>query len=180
MNLTAPVRMPLRRLFPASFRSVFRLVLLLPALFTMQAAQADGWTLKDSQGHAHTLADAKGKWVLVNFWAPWCPPCLEEMPGFSRLQKKHRDLQVIGVAVMYRKQSDVTEVMDKQQLPYPIVFGNEDIASEFGELKGLPASFLYDPSGKRVGRHDGPLTPEQIEHVMAHAPGAKALFSSED
>ena len=58
----------------------------------------------------YTLSGLQGRWVLVNFWAPWCPPCLEEMPDFSALQQQHKDLQVIGVAVMYRSRQKVTDV----------------------------------------------------------------------
>lgn len=180
MNLTMPTRTPVRTQFRMILRSMARVALLaLLAAYTAQAAAA-GWTLKDTHGVSHSLAQEKGKWVLVNFWAPWCPPCLAEMPGFSALQKKHRNLQVIGVAVMYRETSDVLAVAKKQKLVYPIVLGNEDVASVFGELPGLPTSFLYDPAGKRVGRHQGPLDPRALEHVMAHPADATKLFPSDE
>lgn len=149
------------------------------SLLAVQPAFAGGWKLQDKDGVSHTLAGEKGKWVLVNFWAPWCPPCLEEMPGFNALQKRHKDLQVIGVAVMYRKKQEVLDVVHEQSLSYPIVLGNEDIASDFGELRGMPTSFLYAPSGKLVGRHDGALTPHELEQAMAQASDAAALFSAE-
>jgi thiol-disulfide isomerase/thioredoxin len=181
MNLIASTHVPAHRPHRNTVLSILRLALgALTALLVAQTALAEDWTLRDTRGVSHTLAGEKGKWVLVNFWAPWCPPCLEEMPGFSDLQKKRRDLQVIGVAVMYRKKGDVLEVTNKQQLAYPIVLGNEGIASEFGEIAGLPTSFLYDPSGKRVGRHEGPLTAQQVEHAMARAPDAKDLFAGGD
>ncbi len=170
----------LRSLAPHAVRSALHLALLLSALFAAQTALAGGWTLKDTRGVSHTLAQEKGKWVLINFWAPWCPPCLAEMPGFSAMQQKHRDLQVIGVAVMYRNDADVLAVVNRQKLAYPVVLGNEDITGDFGELSGLPTSFLYDPSGRRVGRHEGPLTPRELEHAMARAPDAKKLFVSGD
>ncbi len=154
-------------------------VALLLVLCAAQPALAGGWKLEDKDGVSYTLAGEKGKWVLVNFWAPWCPPCLEEMPGFNALQKRHKDLQVIGVAVMYRKKQEVLEVVHEQSLSYPIVLGNEDIASDFGAMTGMPTSFLYAPSGKLVGRHEGPLTPQQLEQAMAQAPAAAALFTED-
>jgi thiol-disulfide isomerase/thioredoxin len=181
MTFIASTRKPLRSLFRNTLSIALRAALpVLAVLFMAQPAAADEWKLKDTQGVSHTLAGEKGKWVLVNFWAPWCPPCLEEMPGFSELQKKHRDLQVIGVAVMYRKEREVMDVANKQKLAYPVVLGNESIASEFGELAGLPTSFLYDPSGKRVGRHEGPLTAQQVEQAMARSASAKDVFASPD
>src|SRR5512143_3897498 len=118
------------------------LLALLLACGLVQPAWSD-WSLKDKDGAHYRLSALKGKWVLVNFWAPWCPPCLEEMPELVALHKRHKDLLVIGVAVMYRKKSEVLEVVRSKSLDYPIVLGDEDIASEFGEVNGLPTSFLY-------------------------------------
>ena len=130
-------------------------------------AWAGGWSLKDRDGAQYSLSGLQGKWVLVNFWAPWCPPCLDEMPAFAELQNHHKNLQIIGVAVMYRSRQDVLSVAAKQSIPYPIVFGNEDTASDFGELHGLPTSYLYSPSGKLVGRIEGPAHIGELEAMMA-------------
>ncbi len=166
---------------PKNSRSILlRAALMVLLLCAAQAAAAGGWKLKDKDGNSYTLAGQQGKWVLVNFWAPWCPPCLEEMPGFSALQKRHTDLQVIGVAVMYRKKKEVLDVVREKALSYPIVLGNESIASDFGEISGLPTSFLYSPTGKLVGRHEGPLSPRDIEQAMARSPEAAGLFTSGD
>lgn len=163
-----------RKFLPLFRQGALTLLLLLGAI---HAATAGEWKLKDKDGVHYQLADLKGKWVLVNFWAPWCPICLDEMPEFNALHKQHQDLQVIGVAVMYRKKQEVLDVVRKQAISYPVVLGSEDIASEFGEMKGMPTSFLYAPSGKLVGHHDGPLTQREVEQVMAQTPGAAALFT---
>ena len=152
-------------------------MVLLASLCAAQLALADEWSLKDRDGIQYKLSDEKGKWVLVNFWAPWCPPCLAEMPGLEALQKQHKDLLVIGVAVMYGKVQEVTDVVKEKSLSYPIVLGNEDVASDFGGMNGLPTSFLYSPSGKLIGHHDGPLTQNEIEQVIAQKPASEKLFS---
>jgi len=146
-------------------------------LCPLEAALADGWSLKDRGGVHYRLSELKGKWVLVNFWAPWCPVCLQEMPELDALQKLHTDVLVIGVAIMYRKSQEVSDVLRTHSVFYPIVMGNEDIASDFGEMNAMPISFLYDPSGELVGRHDGPLTQKDVERVMAQKPGSSQLFS---
>ncbi len=138
---------------------------------------ADDWKLTDTDGIHYKLSGQKGKWVLVNFWAPWCPTCLQEMPALENLQKQHKDLLVIGIAVMYRKNQEVFDAVRAQSIRFPIVLGNEDIASDFGEMRGMPTSFLYSPSGKLMGRHDGPLTQKDVEQVIAGDPAAAALFS---
>ena len=155
----------------------YLLLALLLSLCPVHAALADEWNLKDKDGVHHTLAAERGKWVLVNFWAPWCPPCLQEMPELEALQQQHRDVRVIGVAVLYRKNQEVLDAVRQTSVSYPIVLGNEDIASDFGEMRGMPASFLYSPSGKLVGHHDGPLTQAGIEQVMTRQPASAKLFT---
>jgi thiol-disulfide isomerase/thioredoxin len=94
--------------------------LLFMALFSFAAAApvqgADDWKLTDKDGVRYQLSGLKGKWVLVNFWAPWCPPCLGEMPDLNALQKQHADLQVIGVAVMYRSKREVMSTLQAHPL----------------------------------------------------------------
>ncbi len=161
--------------------TALRTVALIAALLFASAfslnARADNWSLLSSNGIRISLNGLHGKWVLVNFWAPWCPPCLAEMPDLVKMQERHKDLQVIGVAVMYRARQDVTNVVKNKAISYPIVFGNEDIASDFGGVSGLPTSFLYSPSGKLVGQHQGPLTRQQLEQAMD---GSTAAFKDQD
>jgi thiol-disulfide isomerase/thioredoxin len=128
---------------------------------------ADEWSLKDTGGVRYTLSGLHGKWVLVNFWAPWCPSCIQEMPKLISLQKQHKDLQVIGVAVMYKNRKEVLDMVKSMAIFYPVVMGNEDIASDFGGMVGLPTSFLYSPFGKLVSRYEGSLTENEVEQVMA-------------
>lgn len=150
----------------ATTRTITACILSLALCGTACAAD---WRLKDKEGVRYTLSSLKGKWVLVNFWAPWCPPCLEEMPGFSALQKRHPDLQVIGVAIMYRKKSEVLNVARQQALPYPIVLGDEDTAAQFGGIEALPTSYLYTPAGKLLTQRQGPFTQREIERLMHEA-----------
>jgi thiol-disulfide isomerase/thioredoxin len=142
------------------------LLVLLCSLCLTQVARAADWTLQDKDGVRYKLSALKGKWVLVNFWAPWCSDCLEEMPDLDAIQKQHKDLQVIGVAVMYRKTQEVMDVLRAHSVSYPVVMGNEDIASNFGEMKGMPTSFLYSPAGILIEIHEGHLTQEKIEQII--------------
>ena len=150
-------------IFPSLSKRTLYAVLLLSLALVQASWAGDGWSLKDKDGAKYTLSGLRGKWVLVNFWAPWCTPCLQEMSDLVAIQRQHKDLQVIGVAVMYGSRKEVTDVISKQSVSYPIVFGNEDIAGDFGGLTGIPTSFLYSPSGEMVGHLEGPVTQADIE-----------------
>ena len=161
----------------SSIRTGVPLLAFLVSLGLVQSACADDWNLKDKEGVRYKLSEQKGKWVLVNFWAPWCPECIQEFPELVALQQQHQDVQVLGVAVMYKNRKDVLDMAARLSLSYPIVLGNEDTAADFGGLLGLPTSFLYAPSGKLVGRHQGPLTRNEVEQAIAQKPEAAALFT---
>ena len=142
------------------------LVLLLAAAWVVEAA---GFTLKDQAGKTHTLSQYKGKWVLVNFWATWCPPCLKEIPEFVSLyeERKGKDFMAFGIAVDYQDPKEVTDYAKRLSMSYPLIMGDDKITAQFGEVVGLPVSFLYDPQGKLVLKKIGVLPKETIEKYLA-------------
>ncbi len=143
------------------------------ALLSFSAAAGD-WSLKDVAGNTHTLSGERGKWVLVNFWAPWCPPCIQEIPDLVALQDRH-EAEVIGVAIMYKSRSEVTDMAGRLAINYPVVLGDEDTAGDFGGISALPTSILYTSTGQLVGKHEGPLTRGEIEQALEGK--ASALFT---
>ncbi len=130
------------------------------------AMASDAWTLKGTDGKVLRLADYKGKWVVVNFWATWCSPCQSEIGELMNLQHSRKDVVVIGIAELYRDRGEVLDFIKKRGVTYPIVLGTEDTAADFGGLNGVPTSFLYTPSGQLAGQHQGPLSAEDIESVI--------------
>ena len=140
---------------------------LLLALFASWA-QAGGFKLTDTDGKTHTLEGYKGKWVLVNFWATWCPPCQEEIPDLIALHgDKKNNLVVIGIAMDYRNARQVTDFADGLLVDYPIVLGNAQVASQIGPIQGLPTTYLYNPDGKMVAQQVGAITREAVESFIA-------------
>ena len=126
------------------------------------------------QGHQQRLQDYRGKWVLVNFWATWCPPCLEEIPDLISLSEAHKnkDLVVIGVALDSTKES-VVEFVAKKKISYPIVVGDYDLAAQVGEVEALPTSYLYDPTGKLVSYQQGMVSRASVESYVKSKTGKK-------
>jgi len=132
-------------------------------------ATASEFTLKDTQGHVHHLIDYRGKWVLVNFWATWCAPCLEELPDLAALQNAHKgaDLIVIGIAMEYPSAQVVLDFLKTHPLPYPIVLGDYKIAKQIGTVQVLPTSYLFDQTGKLVSSQSGSVTRDSVEKFIS-------------
>ncbi|MGO9686212.1 MAG: TlpA family protein disulfide reductase [Beijerinckiaceae bacterium] len=110
----------------------------------------------DLAGRPLRLDQFRGRVVLLNFWATWCGPCLEEIPVFSRWQRQYGDagLQVIGVS-MDDDEAVVRRFLVKQAVPYPILMGDANLGERFGGVYGLPQSFLIDARGLIVFRGVG-------------------------
>ena len=141
---------------------------LLVLLLGLAAVSAHAFTLTDSKGKVHRLADYKGKWVLVNFWATWCPPCLEEIPDLIALHEgKKNKLAVIGVAMEYQDSKYVLDFADQQMISYPIVLGSSGVAKQVGPVRGLPTTYLFDPQGKMVAYNVGALSKADVEKYIA-------------
>ena len=124
--------------------------------------------LRDMNGVEVDLAGFKGKPMLINFWATWCPPCLEEIPDLIALHeaRKNKDFVVIGVAMDYQNPKQVIEFADSMFVTYPIVLGTPKSAAQVGPVRGLPMTYLYNPEGKLVAHNVGPLTRAQIESFI--------------
>lgn len=139
---------------------------------SMSWAQADGFKVTDTTGKTHTLAGYKGKWVLVNYWATWCPPCLQEIPDLIALhENKKNNLVVIGVALDFRNAQQVTDFADGLMVNYPIVLGNSQVVNQIGPVQGLPTTYLYNPDGKMVAQQVGAITRAAVESYITSKNG---------
>ena len=134
-------------------------------------SQAAEFTLQDMQGKTLHLSDYRGKWVLVNFWATWCPPCRKEIPDLINLQNSHKDLVVIGIAMDYASGKVVADFVRKEGINYPIVLGNDEVVSQIGDMEALPTTYLYNPTGRKVATQEGPVTRQDIESYIKSKQG---------
>ena len=112
------------------------------------SGHAVDFSLEDMQGKTHRLVDYRGKWVLVNFWATWCPPCLNEIPELIALHGAN-EVAVIGIAIDSGSRKKVARFAEARGINYPVVMGNDRIAAQIGEVEVLPTSYLYAPNGKQ-------------------------------
>jgi len=147
-----------------------RSLIFIMALFVtlpVVAEKAD-FTLQDLDGKSVSLSDYRGKWVIVNYWATWCPPCLEEIPDLVDLYEENRDtIVVLGVAFEEVNEEYLKEFVDSHMISYPIMNTEPVPVTELGPVLGLPTSYIISPDGERVARQEGPVTREAIEKYIA-------------
>jgi thiol-disulfide isomerase/thioredoxin len=122
------------------------------------------FTVTDLDGRTISSADLRGKVVLVNFWATWCPPCRAEIPDLIKLQEKYRDkLVVLGISEDEVPADEVKAFVVAQKMNYPVVMTSPALAKIFRGVSALPTTFVIGRDGKLEQRHTGMLNAEQTE-----------------
>jgi thiol-disulfide isomerase/thioredoxin len=153
------------------YKKSFLITLLLATLLgTHPFAYAESkFSLKDTAGKTHTLSQYRGKWVIVNYWATWCPPCLEEVPDFVALydSRKNKDVMVLGVAFDYESAKEVADYVDDMLMSYPIVLGDDEVTKQVGRSEVLPTTFIYNPRGELIKTKHGKVTKQYLESIIA-------------
>ncbi len=140
----------------------------------LKGKDAPDFQLTDLQGKNVRLSDLRGKAVLLNFWATWCPPCKIEMPWFVDLQKQYgpQGLQIVGVAMDDGDAHDAVAKFAKQMgLNYPVLLGNDKVADQYGGVDALPTTFYIGRDGKIVARVFGLVSHKEIEENVRAALG---------
>lgn len=136
------------------------------ALAVAASAHAKAFDVVDTAGTKHRLADYKGRWVVVNFWATWCAPCVKEIPEIAQFAREHKEVAVIGIALDIEEVAKTKDFAKKVGHEYPLVLGDDPrVEKQFGKVKGLPVTKVYDPSGKIVYDRLGVVSKKFLEEV---------------
>jgi peroxiredoxin len=124
---------------------------------TSERRLAPDFTLKDASGKDVTLADLKGKVVLVNFWATWCEGCQVEIPWFIEFQTEYakQGFVVVGISLDDDGWKSVKPWIQEKKVNYPIVIGNEALGKQYGLGDGMPLTALVDREGRIADSHTG-------------------------
>lgn len=146
-----------------------------PAPKEGQAAEAPALNIGTVDGSSYDLLAHRGKWVVVNFWATWCAPCLKEMPELSALDAMREHIEVIGLAYEEIDAKEMRDFLSQRPVVYPIAI--VDVANppaDFATPRGLPMTYLIAPDGKVAKQFLGPVTAHEIEAAIVAAGGPKA------
>jgi len=135
--------------------------------FVRNPEVAPPFLLRDISGKIVSSADWKGKVVILNFWATWCPPCREEIPELVQLQAKYKDrLLVVGASEDDEGPQKVQQFMQQHGMNYPVVMATKELIDNYGGVPALPTSFLIDPQGRVKMKHTGLFEYEVYEREV--------------
>ncbi len=137
------------------------------AFAALGAATVPAFELTDTQGRRHRLEDYRGKWVVVNYWATWCTPCIHEIPDIAKFARANRDKVVLGIALDAQDVEKTTKFAARVGHDYPLVLATESVEKQFAPVKGLPTTRIYDPSGKLVYDRPGKVTEKSLGEATA-------------
>jgi thiol-disulfide isomerase/thioredoxin len=127
------------------------------------------FTLTDLDGRSVTADDLKGKAVLVEFWATWCPPCRGTLAWLGELQRRHAGKLVVLAAAIESDEADVRRIRDELGLELRVAMGTPEMARVFGDLSAVPTLFVFDRQGRTLGSFFGapPGLHAEVEQALA-------------
>ena len=138
--------------------------------FASLATAEDGpidMTLPQLDGGEFKLADHRGDWVVLNYWATWCAPCRKEIPDLSELHTRRQDIIVAGLAYEELEPEDFSAFLEEFEVTYPILLVDVYAPPEpFGPPKVLPTTIIINPEGGVTKTIVGPVTGAEIEAVV--------------
>lgn len=138
-----------------------------------QRMAAPDFTVTSLDGKELRLSALKGKVVMLDFWATWCPPCKAEIPHFIELQNAYgpKGLEIIGLSVDQEGPEVVRDFSKEYGVNYTMAMAGPDLVQKYGGIRGIPTTFLIDKEGriakKLVGYHDKQVFESQIQTLLA-------------
>lgn len=122
-------------------------------------------------GEEKTVDDYRGQWLVINFWAEWCPPCLEEIPELGKLVEENPDIAVIGVSYDKLSNDELGALVNKLDIKYPIVATEPMPYLPVAKPQSLPGTYLINPSGQTMGPILGKIDRSKILEIIQKVEG---------
>ncbi|MEO7014306.1 MAG: TlpA disulfide reductase family protein [Dokdonella sp.] len=155
----------------------FRKLFILAALMVLASPTASAETAKQPKlkidtldGKHWDLAAHRGHWVVINYWATWCAPCIAEMPELSAFIKSRPDVDGIGLAFEDTERQEILDFLEKNPVDYPIAQVEVDAPpADFDIPRGLPTTYLIAPDGSVAKQFLGPIKDKDLEQAIKAA-----------
>lgn len=134
--------------------------------------KAAEFTLTDINGARKSLSDFKGKVIILDFWATWCPPCRQEIPHFISLydQYKAQGLEIIGIALDNGGAEVVSAFSGRNKINYTVLLGNDEVSDLYGGIAAIPTTFILDKDGnirkKYIGYNEKEVFERDIKELL--------------
>ena len=143
----------------------------------VQAEPVD-FSLPDAQGKPRNLSEFRGQWVVLNYWATWCPPCLEEIPDLILFHERHHgeDAMVLGINYEALPIEQLRAFIEENQITYPVHWNGEaEPPHPRLSIDALPMTYIISPEGELMARHAGSITADQLEAFIETKNRARAV-----
>ncbi len=149
---------------------------------TPAATAGPAYSLTTLNGHVFTSNELRGRVVLVNFWATWCPPCRFEMPGFESVYQKYKDrgFVVLGVSMDAGGEAPVKQFLADHHITYPVAMASGPMMQTFGNPNLLPTSFLIDQEGRVRGEVQGVFASAALQQAVDRLLGESVVRLDRD
>ena len=134
---------------------------------TANAAQSPNFSFKDINGRSHQFAEYRGKWVVVNYWATYCGPCVAELPALNTIAKRFRnEAVVLGIEAGETPTDKLRQFVAQKGLSYTVAPTQDSAMYGMGLIYGVPTTFIVNPQGKVVKTHMGAISAAQLQRYI--------------
>ncbi|QQZ28518.1 TlpA family protein disulfide reductase [Thiothrix subterranea] len=148
--------------------------LALVALFLVSATavasetqKVQNFSFKDIDGKAHQFSEYRGKWVIVNYWATFCGPCVAEIPALNSVAKRFKDNAVVlGMEAGETPTDELKQFMAQKKIAYPVIPTQDSTMFALGLVYGVPTTFVVNPQGEIVDTHMGAITSAMLQNYL--------------
>lgn len=163
-------------------KQAFAVATLFIASVTVAAAQTvSNFSFKDINGKVHQFADYKGKWVIVNYWATYCAPCVAELPALNSVAKRFKDkVVVLGMEAGETPVKDLKQFTARRKISYPVAPTQDNTMFALGLVYGVPTTFIVNPQGQIVDTHMGAVTARQLQNYLKSSHKSQQHADSSD
>ena len=132
-----------------------------------ETQKVQNFSFKDIDGKAHQFSEYKGKWVIVNYWATFCGPCVAEIPALNSVAKRFKDKAVVlGMEAGETPTDELKQFMAQKKIAYPVIPTQDSTMFALGLVYGVPTTFIVNPEGEIVDTHMGAITSAMLQNYL--------------